>query len=944
MRRAPSAACPSPELIVQFARGELDEPQRTALEEHLACCSACGAALAIEANETHAEPSATPATTPSTPRRIPWPVEERILSRYQLLRRIGSGGLGEVYAARDPELDREVAIKLLHPRTHDGYELEAKARLVREAQAIAKVAHPNVVAVFDVGSYNERELSGQHDVGLDQDSVFIVMELVEGVTLREWLHERPRSWQEVPRVFQQAGRGLAAAHVAGVVHRDFKPANVMIARDGRARVLDFGLACSVAALEHHNRGIDHPKLPMSTLDSPLTREGTLMGTPAYMSPEQHAASAQPNERGDQYSFCVAFYEALAGRRPFSGKDLAELRAAIERGADESALVPRKVPRWLRRVVLRGLRVDREARWKSMDELLAALAQGQVHARIRRTVVMLGSFTVVCAAVFGGMQMDRRQRIATCESTGSQIEMQWPGRAAAVKAGILGTELTYAETTSNKLVPWLDEWTVKWRNVSTQTCIDATVEGTLTEQLRRRVDGCLDVQRAKLVSLLDQFIELDKQSVQRAVRAVTELPPPDECRDMFRLERSWPAEQHLEQVVELRERLADVASRDALGNYDEGVAQARAVLAEAQALGWPPLTAEAQFWLGVLRSRTGDAKGAVDILKDAYVAAASSGADLVAADAATRLAFVFAVSLAQHQTAMDWGVHAQVFVSRVREDAGVRGATLINVLGAANLGLGAYDQAERLFERTALILEEFLGAEHPEVANPIANLAIIHTTRGNHPQAQRFFERALAIREKALGPDHPLVAADLNNLAVVHINRGSYEEARRLLERAIDIRKDVLGSDHPDLAMSLANLASVHDVTGSYDVARELLARALAMFERSQGIQHPNVARTLSALADIELELGAFHQAEDLYRQRHGCRRVTRDRGRNRPSERVVACAYTAGSFGACWVLLLHAPNEISRCRYRCRRFRWNTAEKNARGARPAPWRSVRLAA
>src|SRR5215813_12256971 len=214
------------------------------------------------------------------------------LGRYTLLAHIGRGGIGEVFSAYDPELDRIVAVKVLRPGL-TGESPEAGARFQREAQAMARLSHPNVVAVYDVGAVGQR--------------VYMAMELVDGPTLEAWLRERSRGWREVLEAFLQAGRGLEAAHAAGLVHRDFKPSNVIVGN--RVRVADFGLARVVAGAEP----VPGPLAP-TALHGVVTQTGQALGTPAYMAPEQRAGGP-PSPQSDQYSFAVALYEALHGTRP-----------------------------------------------------------------------------------------------------------------------------------------------------------------------------------------------------------------------------------------------------------------------------------------------------------------------------------------------------------------------------------------------------------------------------------------------------------------------------------------------------------------------------------------------------------------------------------------------------------------------------------------------------
>jgi serine/threonine protein kinase len=310
-----------------------------------------------------------------------------VIGRYMILSVLGSGGMGVVYAAYDPELERKVALKLLRPSA-----VAAEcARLLREARTLARVAHPNVVSVFDVGTHG--------------DEVFVAMEFVEGVTLGRWLSQRARSTRAVLEVFIAAARGLAAAHRADVIHRDFKPDNVMVDGDGRVRVLDFGLARAGPGLELQEADEtlvsgSTAALKADSLTPPLTRTGALQGTPAYMAPEQWRRAAV-TASSDQFAFCVALWEGLFGQRPFRGATMSALARAVTAGKPE---VPtgsgRRIAPYLRRVLERGLATAPERRFATMDELLAALARGPAQQRLRLLGLGLGLAALVPAACSG----------------------------------------------------------------------------------------------------------------------------------------------------------------------------------------------------------------------------------------------------------------------------------------------------------------------------------------------------------------------------------------------------------------------------------------------------------------------------------------------------------------------------------------------------------------
>jgi serine/threonine protein kinase len=281
------------------------------------------------------------------------------IQRFAVLRRLGAGGMGVVYAAYDEELDRKIAVKVVREDMHGG--AQGTARIKREAQAMARLSHPNVVQVYEVG-----EFAGE---------IFVVMEFIKGQNLSEWLAAEERGWEDILEVFLQAGRGLAAAHRQGLVHRDFKPDNVLVDGDGRARVLDFGLAR--AEVSHRDDANDSALMRVgavqgNVLSSELTMAGTVLGTPAFMSPEQHLGKPT-DPRSDQFSFCVALYGALYHQAAFAGQTLMELTDNVTSGALRQPPADTKVPASVFAALAVGMATDPNDRHPSMDTLLAALS-------------------------------------------------------------------------------------------------------------------------------------------------------------------------------------------------------------------------------------------------------------------------------------------------------------------------------------------------------------------------------------------------------------------------------------------------------------------------------------------------------------------------------------------------------------------------------------------
>ncbi|WP_224360524.1 protein kinase domain-containing protein [Hyalangium versicolor] len=358
--------CLDENTIVALGTGRLSLEERQSAAAHIDACPDCRALLAAWGQAISSQ--GIPATASPHEEALPQP-EKTVepgsrLGPYLVLYLLGAGGMGVVYAAYDTRLDRRVALKLLRRDRFAGVEQAASARLLGEAKAVARLNHPHVITLYDVG--------------LLDDQVFLAMEFVEGGTLSQWLREKPRTWREVLEVFLPAGQGLAAAHAAGLVHRDFKPDNVLVGQDGRVRVTDFGLARSLEVAEEPG-----PRAPpVASPAASVTHTGAAIGTPAYMSPEQLARS-KATARSDQFSFCVALHEALFGERPFDGTS----REALRDPPKDSA-----VPPWLRRVLIRGLSLEPSARHPSMDALLEALEQGP--RRERRKRFMLGATVVL----------------------------------------------------------------------------------------------------------------------------------------------------------------------------------------------------------------------------------------------------------------------------------------------------------------------------------------------------------------------------------------------------------------------------------------------------------------------------------------------------------------------------------------------------------------------
>ena len=381
--------------------------------------------------------------------------------RYVVLSKLGAGGMGVVYAAYDPELDRRVALKLMHQQ-HGVSEVEAEQasrRLLAEAKAMAQLSHPNVITVHDVGTLSDR--------------VFIAMEFVDGVPLSVWMREPGRDWPEILEVFMKAGRGLEAAHQAGLVHRDFKPDNVLVDGDGRVRVLDFGLARRFDGRESGDK-----------------RRDKEAGTPAYMSPEQHLAK-DLDHRSDQFSFCVALYEALYGELPFSAKTRFELAMAVTDGRVAPAPKGATVPNWLRWALLRGLDPDPDGRWPDMGDLLASLTSDP-YRRIRGIAKFAVPGLVLLAFAFALFQLaidadevdggENDDGVAetptTCSGGEDELAQVWNAeRAKAVEQAFAAGKVQVAPELATQVAGDIQRWTDAWLVAQGEAVGTTTSAGT-----------------------------------------------------------------------------------------------------------------------------------------------------------------------------------------------------------------------------------------------------------------------------------------------------------------------------------------------------------------------------------------------------------------------------------------------------------------------------------
>jgi tetratricopeptide (TPR) repeat protein len=888
-------ACLTEDEVLALVEGTLSAEEAAAAHEHIGRCSECRTVVAAAGGATVSESS-----HPTEPRRVddagpsdasPAFARGATVGRYVILDLIGAGNMGVVYAAYDPELDRKIALKLLHvgalwgaPSTDD-----LRKRLLREARAMARVSHPNVVAVYDAGIAGAR--------------VFVAMEFVEGTTLNRWVREKPRSWREILAVYAAAGHGLAAAHAAGLVHRDFKPENVLIGADGRVCVGDFGLA-RAEAQEVSSSGAE----PMRSAGSGegvvtrLTRTGALVGTPAYMAPEQ-LRGEKADARADQFSFAVALYEALSGSRPYTGDSLEEMSKAMQEGAFRARTTAWSVPARVQRALARALKVHPRERYPSMVALLADLER---HPAIWRGAALIFA---VAAVSLGIVAYARHGAGPSCAGGEEKLAGIWDAqRQQAIRSAFAATGKPYATDVWKGVQRTLDAYTQRWVAMHREAC-EATRREEQSEHLRDLRMQCLSERRARLKALTDVLAHADDKVLSNAVQAGYALADLSGCADARALTTGIPApaESIRPKAQVLAERLAQASARLDAGKYADGLRIANAVLEEARPLGYRPLDAEARWLKGELLQRTGDLRAAEATLLEAVHAADAARKDELGAEARISLVQVVGIDRSKPAEGHQWARFAGAAIERLGGDARLR-AKLQARLALLLRQEGRFTEAIAQGENAISLMREVLGPEHPDIAAALNSLGVIFDDRGSFEDALRCYERALSIGVKVLGPMHPWQGRPLNNIGAVFLERGQPEKAlpffRRALaiwEKALDAHhfyvasahgnigaalrllgrpreaiaehklalatlEATLGREHPMLANSVQNIGIVFFRDRQYEQARQYFQRALEIRERALGKDNPEVALSLIAMATLYERTKQFAKALSVARR------------------------------------------------------------------------------
>ncbi len=754
----------------------------------------------------------------------------RRVGRYEIVGQLGRGAMGVVFAAEDAELRRRVAIKLLHIGGDARGATAHHLRLQAEARAMARISHPNVVSVFEVGRLPEAE--GGH--------IFVVMEHVDGVTLRRWVADERPAWREIVAAYAQAARGLAAAHRAGIVHRDFKPDNVMIDRHGRVRVADFGVARAFETLTTERGVLGKPALAQVS-------DGGLAGTPAYMAPEQLLGGAT-DARCDQWSLCVSLWEALWGARPFAGQTASALAVQLLEATEAPTPPDARVPAAIVAAIRRGLAPDPEHRFADADELARAL----MPARARWRGPIVGAGAVIAAAVgffaFKGEE--------PCPRDPDAFASAW-SRAVAdeVSQAFESTGVGHASETAARTISSLDAYRSAWLDQRHAACAATRIEARQDEaRLDQRI-RCLDRRREQAEALAARLRRPDADMLEHVRDAIDGLIPPTRCDDDAFLATADdpPAPTHVAEFAAIHAELDLAQVSLELGDPHDALERVGVALARAEPLASARLLADIGARRAVLLSAVGEFDDARATLEDAFFAAKREGLHERASQVALELSASHSAR-AEADSADHW-------LRAARSAHGVPAKRpddfefeYLEVARYAADSAGDYPRALELARQAEAALDLADEGRRERHSGPVyTGLAHQWSQAGRLDEAVSAAARAVEGEVARYGPKHPQAAVARGVYADALSNVGRFDEALDQVRQQIAVREAMGEQDSAHLATALLRYGVVLQRASRYSEALEYIDRAIEMLARHEVDTPLWVARYTRAMVYEEVD-------------------------------------------------------------------------------------------
>ncbi|HEY5926006.1 MAG TPA: protein kinase [Kofleriaceae bacterium] len=792
-------SCPDDNVLVAMVEQALEPALFAEVEVHIDSCEHCRKVVAAAiTGKTLAV--GTPA--PDMADALASVVDVSISGRYVIEAVLGRGGMGTVYLARDQTLNRDVALKL--HRAGSGND-----RLHREAIAMAKLAHPNVVNVFEIGSVDDR--------------MYVAMEYVRGETLRGWLESGTRSWRQIIEMLLQAGAGLAAAHTAGLIHRDFKPENVLVGEDNRPRVSDFGLA---------RVGAGRDSKPTGLLGGSMTQSGAILGTPAYMAPEQLAGESV-DARCDQFAFCVVVWESLFGKRPFAGNTLASLEESIQ-NQQVQRTARREVPQRVRDVIMRGLAVKPSDRFADMPALLGALRS----AAIPRTKKYLAA-GVAAAVVLGAggyataSFVGARRHAAECDAAAAESHVFDTLKREQIRQAFIASGLPNASVAFERASKVFDRYSRALAEQARRVCNG--IDEPLSITAARR--SCLAERKSELVAFVGLMSKPDASIIRRAPSTAWSMYEPTPCNDTSQLlARPILSSPRSKEVAAQFARMT--ALNDA-GQYEAAAQAAATIRDQARANKDRALELSALLELANAQMDIATPDVIAPLYHEVVALAETLGRDLDAAGALSALANLAGVTQNDYQAA-----HRYIALARAK----------LNRLGGGNLALrgtlfateaqifsdeNRLGEAENSIRQAVLALEQAYGGNHPKVGAVYGTLSQI--LRYQDKDSLPASERTLSIMRETLGPDHPNTAGAEMTLGQVLSDRKRFDEALALYAHADIVFAKTLGENHLVRGSLASNVATLELKRENWDAALAGYRKVLAIVEAGEGPEHIDAA-------------------------------------------------------------------------------------------------------
>ncbi|MEM7052411.1 MAG: serine/threonine-protein kinase [Acidobacteriota bacterium] len=731
------------------------------------------------------------------------------VGRYSVLSHLGSGGMGSVYAAYDPDLDRKVALKLV--RRDRASKIEQQ-RLLQEARALAKLSHPNIVRVYDVGFHGE--------------SVFFAMELVSSLSLRRWLLEQQPSWRQIVHLFLGVGRGLATAHEHGLVHRDLKPDNILVGDDGSPRIADFGLAKWMA------NGRDTSPSEAASSHSAAGDSDDALGTPAYMAPEL-ASGRAADELSDQYSFCVALYVALFGLHPRDESGGGDERQATDRATGAGETVPAR----LRKVVFRGLQDDPTSRYASMSELVEALSQSTKSWNRRWPwVAMAGTLAVALGSL--PWLLPGHSPPPLCADSEERFVGIWDAekRQTLTHAfSTIGSPL--AMETAERVVPILDRYRSQWIETHREACMATRIHGVQSERMLDLRMLCLERRREEARALTDLLIDGGEEVLPNAVRASQSLSRIAACEADAERTLVAALPQDAARRRQLEQLEAQTARQTVLFRMRRGVDEEliASIVEQADALGYAPLQARARHLQGQVQLIVGgDATAGVSTLELALANALAGGDRPLVVILLGKLAEFTGFNQGESERGKWWGRFAETALAGLGPERDEERFLVHSSLGLLAWSCGQSESAEGHWQKALRFGSAAHGADNAVLAEILNNLALVAEDDGD---AIRFLKQALRSKEQSYGGTNPLLANSLVNLAGRVAGTGCFREALPYVQQAADVLAGAYGPDHPYLAYPRIVEAELLNALDRPVEAARVLAETRRLVSQL-GLRHP----------------------------------------------------------------------------------------------------------